>query len=155
MIRDSRTRSWLAATSTAVGAISLVVAISLGGPVRADSDEPILTVFTATDEDFTVYEQPYGNIQLAPPLAPPWAGGIARLVKGENKFENWTYWYTEAIYVIRGRGRFTASAPPFLSAESHEVGPGAFFTIPTSTRISIEALSDEPFEFFYAVPLPD
>ena len=155
MISDSRTRAWQAAGWTALGAISLGVMIALGGPAQADSDEPILKIFKPTDKDFSLYEQSDGAIHLAAPLEPPFVGGLARLVKGESKFENWTYWYSEVIYVIRGRGKFTAAAPPFLESETYEVGPGAFFSIPTSTRISIEAVSDEPFEFFYAVPMPE
>ena len=129
----------------------------LGGspaaPVRAESHEPTLKIFTITDADFVALDTPEGTALLAAPMAVPgMSGGIARFVKGENKLENWTYWYPEVVYVVRGRGRITAALPPFTESEAHEVGPGAFFFIPPSMRISFEALSDEPFDIFYAVP---
>ena len=77
--------------------------------------------------------------------------GVARFVKSEGqKIINWVIYYDEAIYIIRGKGRFTRSDPPHKSLETYDVGPGDYFYIPlVGTRVCIEPLSDEPFEWFY------
>ena len=39
--------------------------------------------------------------------------GVARFAKSEgDKTINWVTYYDEAIYIIRGKGRFTRSDPP-------------------------------------------
>jgi oxalate decarboxylase/phosphoglucose isomerase-like protein (cupin superfamily) len=99
-----------------------------------------------------VLDTPDGSAETAGIMPGSLAGGLARFVKGKTKLTNWTYWYDEVVYVVSGKGRVTAAAPPFDSPQTYDVGPGDFFTIVSSTRISFEALTDEPFVFFYAVP---
>ncbi len=136
-----------------VGALAIACALSLGDTARADSHEGPLKIFSAMEKDFTTLETPDGNANVAGIMAVPgMGGGIARFEKGKTKLANWTYWYPEVVYVISGRGRVSAAAPPFTSPQNYDVSAGDFFFIAPSTRIGFEALSDDPFLFFYAVP---
>ncbi len=80
--------------------------------------------------------------------------GISRWEKSRGDGERgWVNFYDEAFYVVRGRGRFTCSDPPYEKSEIYDVGPGDYFYTPRPTRLDIEPLSDEPFEWFYCAGL--
>ena len=92
-------------------------------------------------------------VMVAPMMSVPgMTGGIARLEKGRHKVSNWTHWYGEVVYVTQGTGNLTASVPPFVDSKTYHLNVGDFFYIPVSTRVSFEATSQEPFEFFFAIP---
>ena len=130
------------------------------------SERPALQVCSVKESDF-VYGKAgnlldpsndenntmYGALALN---VPGMMAGKARMIKGENRGKDWTYYYNEIIYVTHGRALITAAAPPaWHTSEQHEVGPGDFFYAEPGLRISMEPLSDdEPFEFFYAIPMP-
>ena len=128
-------------------------ALCLGGPAHAESGTPILQILSVEEESFGTFESPHGTSKMAPLALPGWmGGGMQRFEKGKYALKDWTYWYHEVMYVVRGRGRITASLPPYTASESYDVGSGDIFVVAPSTRISIEALSEEVFEVFYAVP---
>jgi oxalate decarboxylase/phosphoglucose isomerase-like protein (cupin superfamily) len=123
-----------------------------------DSDDSPLKIYSASEKDFELNETANGSAFQAamlpgPGIVPGWgAGGIVRWEKGKTQLVDWTFFYTEVLYMISGRGKITASSPPFLSPQSYEVGPGEVVFIPIGMRGSFEAVSDEPWVFFYAVP---
>ena len=113
-----------------------------------------------TDWEFRGDEQFNGQAALAERILIPYHQasrmggrhcGIARFVKSKaDKVQNWINWYDEAFYIIRGKGRFTRSDPPYDTTETYDVGPGDYFYIPSrGARLCIEPLGDEPFEWFY------
>ena len=151
MIRTMQMRHLLVAGMAAALALSVTVT------AWADSHEGPLKIHAAPEEDFADFKTANGTYQVAgvvgPGDVPGWQyGGIVRFVKGEAMIKDWTYWYTEACYVISGMGSITASTIPFTSPQSYEVGPGDMFFIPDGTRVSFEALSDDPLVIFYAAP---
>ena len=136
-----------------VACIALSFVLCLGGAAQAESATPILQILSAEEESFGTFESPHGVSNSAPMALSGWmGGGIQRFKKGTYALKDWTYWYQEVVYVIRGRGRITASLPPYTESESHDLSSGDVFVVAPSTRISIEALGDEVFEIFYAVP---
>ena len=57
--------------------------------------------------------------------------GIARFTRSEgDAVIDWVNYYDEAIYVIRGKGRFKFSTPPYTSENICDVGPGDYFYLP-------------------------
>lgn len=125
--------------------------LSISSLASADDQGP-LKVFSVRESDFEDMDS-NGPVMVAPMMSVPgMAGGIARLEKGRHKVSNWTHWYGEVVYVTRGSGNITASLPPFAESKTYHLNVGDFFYIPVSTRVSFEATSQEPFEFFFAIP---
>ena len=121
-------------------------------PLSSADDQGPLKVFSVSESDF---EEAHfnGPSLIAPKMnVPGMTGGIARFEKGSHKVSNWTHWYGEVVYVTRGSGDITASLPPFAQSKTYRVKVGDFLYIPVSARISFEGTSQEPFEFFYAIP---
>jgi mannose-6-phosphate isomerase-like protein (cupin superfamily) len=136
------------ATSTVI-----LFALGLGSAARSETPESILEIHSVKDADFQVSKTPHGTANMAPVALPGWmGGGLQRFEKGKYALKDWTYWYHEVMYVTRGRGRITASLPPYTDSESYDVATGDMFVVAPSTRISIDALGDEVFEVFFAVP---
>ena len=136
-----------------VACVAICSALCLGAAAQAESGTPILQVMSVNEESFGTFESPHGISHSAPLALSGWmGGGIQRFEKDKYVLKDWTYWYQEVVYVIRGRGRITASLPPYTSSESYEVGSGDVFVVAPSTRVSMEALGDDVFEIFYAVP---
>lgn len=77
--------------------------------------------------------------------------GVARFTRSEGDVViDWCNYYDEAFYIIRGKGRFKFSTPPYTSEDTCDVGPGDYLYLPVNgVRISCEALTDEPWEWFY------
>ena len=151
MIRTMQMRHLL------VAGMAAALALSVGATAWADSQEGPLKIHAAPAEDFVDFTTANGTYQVAgvvgPGDVPGWQfGGIVRFVKDEATIKDWTYWYTEACYVISGTGSITASTIPFTSPQSYEVGPGDMFFIPDGTRVSFAASSDDPLVIFYAAP---
>ena len=140
--------------SLLTGLALIALAMSQSEMVRAaEASEGPLKIFSVKPNDFKEQQTGKGSYASAIPMqVPGMTGGIVRFVKGKNKVQGWTYWYPEVVYVVRGKGRLTATAPPFTAPHTYDVGVGDFFFIPPSTEMSFEALSDEPFEVFNAVP---
>lgn len=125
--------------------------LSISSLANADDHGP-LKVFSTTEGDFEEMDS-NGPVMVAPIMSVSgMTGGMARLEKGRHKVSNWTHWYGEVVYVTQGTGNLTASVPPFVDSKTYHLNVGDFFYIPVSTRVSFEATSQEPFEFFFAIP---
>lgn len=135
-----------------IRAVAVFIAcLSISSLSSADDQGP-LKVFSVSESDFEDMDS-NGPVMVAPMMSiPGMTGGIARLEKGRHKVSNWTHWYGEVVYVTRGSGNITASLPPFAESKTYHLNVGDFFYIPVSTRVSFEATSQEPFEFFFAIP---
>jgi hypothetical protein len=155
---DKRTNSvirsnmmWRGLRACTVGLFLFV--LGMGTSARSDTAEPILEIHSVKDRDFHIMESPHGTANMAPVVLPGWmGGGLQRFEKGKYALKDWTYWYHEVMYVTHGRGRITASLPPYTESQSYEVATGDMFVVAPSTRISIDALGEEVFEVFFAVP---
>ena len=133
------------------GVAVVAACLSISSWVSADDKGPV-KVFSVSESDFEDMDS-NGPVMVAPIMSiPGMTGGIARLEKGRHKVSNWTHWYDEVVYVTRGTGNLTASVPPFVDSKTYHLNVGDFFYIPVSTRVSFEATSQEPFEFFFAIP---
>ena len=133
------------------GVVVFPACLSISSLSNADDHGP-LKVFSTSESDFEEMDS-NGPVMVAPMMSiPGMTGGIARLEKGRHKVSNWTHWYGEAVYVTQGTGNLTASVPPFVDSKTYHLNVGDFFYIPVSTRVSFEATSQEPFEFFFALP---
>ena len=125
--------------------------LSISSLANADDHGP-LKVFSTTESDFEEMDS-NGSVMVAPIMSVSgMTGGMARLEKGRHKVSNWTHWYGEVVYVTQGTGNLTVSRPPFVDSKTYHLNVGDFFYIPVSTRVSFEATSEEPFEFFFAIP---
>lgn len=125
--------------------------LSISSLANADDHGP-LKVFSTTENDFKEMDS-NGPVMVAPIMSVSgMTGGMARLEKGRHKVSNWTHWYGEVVYVTKGTGNLTASVPPFVDSKTYHLNVGDFFYIPVSTRVSFEATSEEPFEFFFGIP---
>ena len=139
-------------------ALATVLTLFLGVSVSADESEAsLLEVFSITDDAFVQIpgsESPSGPVNAA--FVAPGAGwqgaGVHRFEKGKTWVKDWVYWYHEFVYVTRGRGQVTLSAPPYTTSESKEVKVGDLFVIPPSMKVTFEALGDETFEIVWAAP---
>jgi len=132
-----------------------MLVFSMGLPVATYADteaKPILKIMSANDMTYHVFESPHGTANSAMVQLPGWTGGIQRFEKGKYSVHDWTYWYHEVLYVIRGRGQVTVSSPPYVASEKHTLERGDIFSVAPSMRISMEALGDEVLEVFFAVP---
>ena len=133
------------------GVAVVAACLSISSWVSADDQGPV-KVFSVSESDFEDMDS-NGPVMVAPMMSVPGiTGGIARLEKGRHKVSNWTHWYGEVVYVTRGSGNLTASLPPFAESKTYHLSVGDFFYIPVSTQVSFEATSQEPFEFFFAIP---
>jgi len=133
------------------GVAVVAACLSISSWVSADDQGPV-KVFSVSESDFEDMDS-NGPVMVAPMMSVPgMTGGIARLEKGRHKVSNWTHWYGEVVYVTQGTGNLTASVPPFVDSKTYHLNVGDFFYIPVSTRVSFEATSQEPFEFFFAIP---
>ena len=131
-----------------------VALMMLSTPVFAEGPLNILSAKGKTYSPFKTANGIYDVVSLlgSGDVAGWQFGGIVRFTKKLGPIKDWTYWYTETNYVLSGSGRITASTIPFLASHSYDVGPGDIIFIPTGTRITYEALTDEPFVLFYAAP---
>jgi len=133
------------------GVAVVAACLSISSWVSADDQGPV-KVFSVSESDFEDMDS-NGPVMVAPMMSVPgMTSGIARLEKGRHKVSNWTHWYGEVVYVTQGTGNLTASVPPFVDSKTYHLNVGDFFYIPVSTRVSFEATSQEPFEFFFAIP---
>jgi len=130
------------------GVLAGVVALGLSvGLVQAEDK---MKVHRLTEKDLADFKTGDGAGKLAGYIkTPSMTAGFARFEKGSMTLRNWPYWYEEVVYITRGKGKITRSDAPFISSESHEVKPGDLFYIPKGSKITFEAVSDEPFELLY------
>lgn len=140
------------------GVLAGVVALVLSARfARAEEDK--MKVYRLAEKDLVEFKTDDGGLKVARYIqTPDIRVGFARFEKGTNTvaLRNWPYWYGEVVYVTRGKGKITHSAPPFTSSEPHEVQPGDLFHISKGSKVTFEALSDEPFEILYvAYPNPE
>ena len=131
-----------------VGIVTIV--LHTGSLQAEDKKGEKMKVYRLTEKDLADFKTGDGAGKLAGYIKTPnMTAGFARFEKGTMTLRNWPYWYEEVVYITRGKGKITRSDAPFISSESHDVKPGDLFYIPKGSKITFEAVSDEPFELLY------
>lgn len=112
-------------------------------------------IYHLQEKDLTPFETGEGKQKVVTYVnLPNVTAGFGLLEKGDA-FRNWTYWYEEVVYVVRGRASFTVSLPPYTSQERNEIKSGDLFYIGKGHKVSIEPIGEEPFlALFVATPNP-
>jgi ethanolamine utilization protein EutQ (cupin superfamily) len=114
--------------------------------------EDAMKVYRLSERDLTEYKTSDGAGKLAVCIKTPnITAGFTRFEKGTATatLRNWPYWYDEVVYITRGKGKITHADPPFTSPEAHEVQAGDLLYIPKGSKVTFEALSNEPFDLLY------
>ena len=143
----------VAGRSWALAPMLLLAGLAFSGTTAlAEESAGPLQVFSVGDADFTDQNSNGPYLGATPMQLAGMTGGVVRFEKGKHRIDIWPYWYPEVIYVLGGEGRTTAAAPPFTEPHNYDVGPGDCLFVQVSTLVSFEPLSDEPFEFFFAIP---
>ena len=139
-------------------ALATTLSLLLGGTLSAEEgDESLMKVFSITDDQFVKIpksESPHGPVNaMFAGATPGWSSiGVHRFEEGKTWIRDWVYWYHEFVYVTRGRGKVTLSAPPYTTPEVHNVKAGDFFTIPPGLKVTLEGVGKDVFEIVWSVP---
>jgi hypothetical protein len=141
-----------------LGVTVVLIALCRSGATRAEEGgASSFQVHSISEDSFIevpAESNPHGPVNFAPiDLGAGWmAAGVHRFEKNETWIRDWVYWYREFVYVTRGHGKISISAPPYTATETRALKAGDMFSISPSMKVSLEAVGDETFEIVWAIP---
>ena len=149
-MNQSMTTGWRSLLASTV----LLALASLYGGAACAAEDDLVQVFSVKPADFVEAVTAKGTFLTATPMQIPGvgSGGIARFKKGKHQLRKWPLSSNEVFYVVAGKGRITVAVMPFDKPQVYDVGVGDFFAIKKGSEVSMEALSDSPFETFFFAP---
>jgi len=116
----------------------------------------MVMVYKLDDKDLERFKTGLGELWVANYIAPEdksLNAGFARYDPAD-KLTEWTYWYSELMYIIEGKMRYTIKSPPLFDKEEvKELDSGEMIYITKGTRVTHECISEKPVKMLYvAVP---
>lgn len=112
-------------------------------------------IFRLNEKDFERVKTGFGNYLVARYFNVPNKNFSSGFFAVENGWPfEWSYWYDEVLYVVKGEGKLSFSAPPlFDKTEVKEISHGNLTVIQKGSKIKFECTSKEPLVFAYAAIL--